>query len=46
MPYQIIQNKDLTYMVIKSKTGRIHSYRTSLAKAEAQVRLLESRLTK
>lgn len=43
MPYKIrkIRNQD-KYKVINSKTGKIHSTGTTKAKAEAQVRLLES----
>lgn len=42
MPYQIIQISPLRYKVINSDTGRVHSKSTTLNKAKAQVRVLES----
>lgn len=43
MPYVIkkIRNKDL-YSVKNAVTGKIHSYGTTLERAQAQVRLLNS----
>ncbi len=40
MPYQIKRNGDGTYRVINRMTGKVHAYKTSLAKAKAQIRLL------
>ncbi len=42
MPYKIIklQKYKTLYKVINSKTKQVHSYKTTLKKAQAQVRLL------
>jgi hypothetical protein len=40
MPYDKIHNKDGTYTVKNAETGKVHASHTTLAKAEAQMRLL------
>ena len=40
MPYAIEKNKDDSYKVVNTATGRVHAKRTTLKKAEAQIRLL------
>ena len=40
MPYSIVKNKDNSYKVVNTATGKVHAKRTTLKKAEAQIRLL------
>lgn len=42
MPYRIESNGDGTYKVINALTGKVHAKRTSKARAENQVRLMEA----
>jgi DNA-binding response OmpR family regulator len=44
MPYEIVKKKSGKYEVINRITGEIHAKGTTLNKAKAQVRLLESRM--
>jgi hypothetical protein len=44
MPYEIVKKKSGKYEVINRITGKIHAKGTTLNKAKAQVRLLESRM--
>lgn len=42
MPYRIEGNGDGTYKVVNALTGKVHAKRTSKAKAEKQVRVMEA----
>lgn len=42
MPYKIEPNGDGTYKVINALTGAVHARRTSKAKAEKQIHLMEA----
>jgi len=42
MPYKIVKIGVGKYKVVNSETGAVHAENTTKAKAEAQVRLLES----
>lgn len=49
MPYKIEKCKECgcgTYKVITTTTGKVHAKHTTLAKAKAQVRLLEEKKSK
>jgi hypothetical protein len=41
MPYKLTQNKDGSYAVKNLNSGKLIAKRTTLAKAQAQIRLLE-----
>jgi len=43
MPYQISRNKDGSYKVTNKKTGKVHSYHTTLENAKKQIRLMEAK---
>lgn len=42
MPFKILRNPDGSFAVKNKDTGRLAAKKTTKAKAEAQVRLLES----
>jgi hypothetical protein len=42
MPYKLIKHKDGTASVKNAETGQYHSKKTTLAKAKAQIRLLQA----
>jgi len=44
MPYEIVKKRSGKYQVINRLTGEIHAKGTTLNKAKAQVRLLESKM--
>jgi hypothetical protein len=46
MPFKIIRNKDGSFKVKNTETGRIAAKKTSKNKAEAQIRLLNSLIKK
>lgn len=43
MPYSIRKLPSGKYRVTNKTTGKVHAYHTTLAKAQAQVRLLHSK---
>lgn len=43
MPYRIESNGDGTVKVVNTATGEVHAAKTTRAKAEAQIRLLNAK---
>lgn len=42
MPYSMVKNSDGTYTVMNSQTGKVHASKSSKAKAEKQLTLLNA----